>query len=288
VISEPVTDRSGIAGSERVVRIKPHEGWRLPDFREMVSSRELLAVFIRRNIKVRYKQTALGASWAVLQPIMGTIVFTVFFNHLAKVPSQNNIPYPLLALSGLVPWNFFSNGFTQASDSLVSGATLVSKVYFPRMLVPLAAVLAGSLDFIVTLSLLLIVMGGYGRVPSANIVWLPVFVVMLVVVTATMGIFSATINARYRDVRYLVPFLSQTWLFLTPIVYPSTLFHGAWRTIIGLNPMVGVVEGFHWSVLGATPGPGLVLIPSVLVTAGMLLLTLFYFGRVERTLADVV
>jgi len=274
--------------ADRVVRVKPRSGWALPDLSEMLAYRELLLILVRRNIKIRYKQTALGVAWAVLQPILGTVVFTVFFNHVAGIKSLKGLPYPVFALSGLATWNFFSIGLTQASDSLVSGAALVSKVYFPRMLVPLAAVLAGGIDFVVTLILLLVVMAAYGLTPGIAVLWLPVFALLLASVTVAFSVFSSALNTRYRDVRYVVPFLTQLWLFLTPIVYPSSLLHGPWRTIIGLNPMVGVVDGVRWCMIARFPRPGLVLVPSLLVTAVVLFGSLLYFARAERTMADVV
>jgi lipopolysaccharide transport system permease protein len=261
-------------------------GWRLPDLHEALRSWELLTVLVGRDVKIRYRQTFLGAAWAILQPVLTTGVVTVLFNRVAHVPSQG-VPYALFALAGLVPWTFFSNAVTQASNSLVTGADLVRKVYFPRVLVPTSSVLATGVDLAVSLVVLLVVALWYRQAPGLAILLLPVFVVFVVVVALATSLLLAALNVRYRDVRFAVPFLFQIWFFVTPIVFPTTLLHGGWRLVAGLNPMAGVVDGFRWCVLGTTPALGMILV-SVMTTVVLVFLALGYFGRFERTFADVI
>ena len=270
-----------------VVRLHPAAKWRLPDVRELLRGRELLGVLVARDIRIRYRQTLLGAAWALLQPALTTIVLTVLFNRVANVPSQD-VPYALFALCGIVPWTFFQTGVTLGSNSLVSGSDMVRKVYFPRLFIPGASVLAGTVDLAISIGLILVALVVYGRAPSLNIVALPVFVVFIVVVALATSCLLAAVNVRYRDVRFAVPFLLQLWLFATPIVYPSTLLKGPWRIIAGVNPLAGVIEGFRWSILGTSPAPGFMLLVSVVSTTVLGLGALLYFGRVERTLADVI
>jgi lipopolysaccharide transport system permease protein len=236
---------------------------------------------------VRYKQTALGAAWAVIQPVMTMVVFSLFFGKLGKIPSDK-IPYPIFSFAALVPWTFFANGLTQASNSLVSSANLLKKVYFPRLTIPVATVLSGVVDFVLAFVVLLVMMLYYGIVPTANTLWLPLFLLLAVVTSLGVGMWLAALSVEYRDVRYVVPFLTQFWLFATPIAYPSSLLPEPWRTVYGLNPMAGVVEGFRWALLGTDTAPGPIVIASSSAALLILVSGSFYFRRMEKTFADVV
>jgi lipopolysaccharide transport system permease protein len=238
-------------------------------------------------VKVRYKQTALGAAWAILQPVATMAVFSLFFGGLAKVPSDG-VPYPLFSLAALVPWTFFSQGVIQSANSLVGSQNLLQKVYFPRLVIPAAAVLSGGVDFVIAFLVLLGMMAFYGVAPTVQVVWLPFLVLLALVTSLGVGLWLAVLNVYFRDVRYLVPFLVQLWLFLTPIAYPSSLLHEPWRTVYGLNPMAGVVEGFRWALLGVATAPGPMLAASSLAALALLAGGVFYFRRMERTFADVV
>ena len=260
------------AAPETVTWIRPSRGWGLPDLGELWRYRELIYFLIWRDVKVRYKQTALGAAWAVIQPLATMGVFSVFFGNLAGVPSDG-VPYPLFALAALVPWTFFSQGLIQSSNSLVGSQNLVSKVYFPRLAIPLAAVLAGLVDFLVAFALLLAALAFYQIVPGGSegrVIWLPLFLLLALVTSLGVGLWLSAWSVRYRDVRYLVPFLAQLWLLATPVAYPASLLSEPWRTVYGINPMAGVVEGFRWALLGTETGPG----PLVLVSAGVALVLL--------------
>lgn len=267
--------------------IQPSNGWVSLRLREFWEFRELLYFLVWREVKVRYKQTAIGAAWAIIQPLFTMLIFSLFFGRLAKIPSDG-IPYSVFALAGLVPWTFFANGITQSANSLVSSANLITKVYFPRMIVPLAAILSGLVDFFVGLVLLVVYMGFKGFTPSLTVLWFPVFLFLALVTATGVGLWLSALNVEYRDVRYVVPFLTQVWMFATPIAYPSSLLKDPWHTVYGLNPMVGVVEGFRWALVGAGNPPGAMLWVSA-VTAFLLLITgAMYFRRMERTFADVV
>jgi lipopolysaccharide transport system permease protein len=270
-----------------VVRIEPSRGWAALDLAELWRSRELLYFLIWRDVKVRYKQTALGAAWAILQPVATMAVFSLFFGGLAKVPSDG-VPYPLFSLAALVPWTFFSQGVIQSANSLVGSQNLLQKVYFPRLVIPAAAVLSGGVDFVIAFLVLLGMMAFYGVAPTAQVVWLPLLVLLALVTSLGVGLWLAVLNVYFRDVRYLVPFLVQMWLFITPIAYPSSLLHEPWRTVYGLNPMAGVVEGFRWALLGVATPPGPMLAASSLAALALLAGGILYFRRMERTFADVV
>jgi len=238
-----------------VIEIRPTNGWVALRIRELWVYRELLYFLTLREIKVRYKQTAIGASWALIQPLFTMLVFTLFFGRLAKMPSDG-IPYAVFSLSGLVIWTFFANGLTAAAGSLVTNANLVSKVYFPRLTIPISAVLSGVLDFILSFAMLIVVMLIDGIIPGVRILWMPVFFLMALGAGLGIGLWLSALNVEYRDVRYAIPFLLQFWMFSTPIAYPSSLLHEPWRTLYALNPMVGVVEGFRWCLLGTGKAPG--------------------------------
>jgi lipopolysaccharide transport system permease protein len=240
-----------------------------------------------RDIKVRYKQTALGAAWAIIQPFFTMVVFSLFFGKLAQVPSDG-IPYPLFSYAALVPWTFFANGISQSSNSLVGNANLIRKVYFPRLVVPISSVMSGVVDFLLAFIVMLGMMLFYGIVPTSNVIWLP-FLLLLALVTALgVGLWLTAVNVQFRDVRYAVPFIVQAWMFATPIAYPSSLLGEPWRTLYGINPMVGVVEGFRWALLGTETAPSAVILVSALVAVGLLASGALYFRRMEKSFADVV
>ena len=267
--------------------IQPSRGWVSLKLRELWEYRELLYFLVWRDVKVRYKQTALGAVWAIIQPFMAMVVFSVFFGKLAKMPSDG-IPYPLFAFAALVPWGFFANGLSQASNSLVGSAHLITKVYFPRLVVPISSVISGIVDFALSFVVLLGMMFYFGIFPTVNVIWLP-FLLFLAFVTALgVGMWFSALNVEFRDVRYVIPFLTQFWMFATPIVYPSSLLSEPWRTVYGLNPMVGVVEGFRWALLGTQTAPGPIVIVSSLAAVVILVGGAFYFRRMEKTFADLV
>jgi len=269
------------------VRIEASRGWLSLDLASLWSHRELLYFLIWREIKVRYKQTALGAAWALLQPLLTMLVFTLFFGRLAKMPSDG-IPYSVFAFTGLVPWTFFANGLTLSSNSLVNSANLITKVYFPRLAIPVAAVLAGLVDFAISFAFLLLMMAFYKVPVNGRWLCIPLFVLLAVITALGVGLWLSAINVKYRDVRHTIPFLTQFWMFATPIVYPGSLLPEPWRTFYGVNPMVGVVEGFRWSLLESGSPPGAMLAVSS-VSALLLLVTgAFYFRRMERSFADLV
>lgn len=269
------------------IRIEPSTDWGLPSLRELWRYRELLYFLVWRDVKVRYKQTVLGAAWAVLQPFLTMIVFSLFFGRLAGIPSEG-LPYPVFSYAGLLPWTFFSQGMSQAGNSLANSAHLVTKVYFPRAIIPLAAVLAPLVDFAIAFVVLIGMMLYYGIPPTVTVVWLPVFLLLALVTAAAVGIWLSALNAQYRDIRYVVPFLTQLWMFATPVIYPSSLLQGTWRVLLGLNPMTSVVEGFRWALLGVGEPPGRMVWASVGMVTVLLITGAVYFRRTERTLADVV
>ncbi|MBE9513727.1 MAG: ABC transporter permease [Chloroflexi bacterium] len=269
------------------IRIEPSKGWVSLKLRELWEYRELLYFLIWRDVKVRYKQTVLGAAWAIIQPLFTMVVFSVFFGRLAKIPSDG-IPYPIFSYAALVPWTFFANGLNQAVSGMVSHANLIKKVYFPRLAIPIARVLAGAVDFSLAFIVLLVMMFAYGIVPTANIFWLPLFLLLALVTSLGAGLWLSAMNVQFRDVGYIVPFITQFWMFATPIVYPSSLLPEPWRTLYGINPMAGVVEGFRWALLGTDTAPGPIIIVSSLAALTLLVSGAFYFRRMEKTFADVV
>lgn len=270
-----------------VIHIAPSKGWVSLRLGELWQYRELLFFFVWRDIKVRYKQTILGVSWAIIQPFFTMIVFSLFFGRLAKVPSDG-LPYPIFSYAALVPWTFFANGLTLASNTLVSNANMVKKIYFPRLTMPVAAVLAGVVDFILAFSILLLMMLFYDVVPTANVLWLPLFLLLALITCLGASLWLSAMNVQFRDVRYVIPFLIQLWLFVTPIAYSSKLLDEPWRTLYGVNPMAGVVEGFRWALLGTDMAPGPMLFVSALIALLLLLSGGLYFRRMEKTFADVV
>lgn len=267
--------------------IEPSQGWVFLKLSELWEYRELLYFLTWRDIKVRYKQTLLGAAWAIIQPLSTMVVFSLFFGKLANVPSDG-VPYPIFSYVALVPWSFFANGLSQSSNSLVGSANLIKKVYFPRLTIPIATVLSGTIDFGLAFVILLGMMLFYGIVPTVNIVWLPLFIILALATSLGVGLWLSAMNVQFRDVRYTVPFITQFWLFITPIAYPSSLLSEPWRTLYGINPMAGVVEGFRWALLGTDTAPGPIIIISSLAALTLLISGLFYFRRMEKTFADVV
>ena len=237
--------------------------------------------------KVRYKQTVMGALWAIIQPFFTMVIFSLFFGRLANIPSDG-VPYPVFSYAALVPWTFFANTLAQASNSLVSNANMIKKIYFPRLALPIATVLAGTIDFAVAFIVLLGMMLFYGLVPTVNIIWLPFFALLALVTSLGVSLWLAVMNVQFRDVRYTVPFITQAWLFMTPIAYPSSLLPEPWRTLYGLNPMAGVVEGFRWALLGTDTAPGQMMIVSSMVALILLIGGAFYFRRMEESFADVL
>ena len=276
-----------LGGAPTEVHIRPSTGWVSLRLKELFEYRELLYFLVWRDVKVRYKQTALGASWAIIQPFFTMIVFSLFFGKLAKIPSDG-VPYPIFSFAALVPWSFFATSLTNTSNSLVGSANLIKKVYFPRLAIPIATVLSGLVDFGVAFLMLIAMMFWYRMVPTANVLWLPLFVLLAFVTSLGVGLWLSAMNVQYRDVKYVVPFLTQFWLFATPVAYPSSLLTGRWREVYALNPMVGVVEGFRWALLGTrTEALGVIAVSSV--TAVVILISgAYYFRRMERTFADVV
>jgi lipopolysaccharide transport system permease protein len=269
------------------IRIEPTKGWVALQLRELWRYRELLYFLTWRDIKVRYKQTVLGATWAVIQPFMTMVVFSLFFGRLAQIPSDG-IPYPIFSYAALVPWTFFANGLGQSSNSLVGSSNLIKKVYFPRLAIPIATILSGVIDFVLAFLVLLAMMFFYGIFPTVNVVWLPFFLLLALVTSLGAGLWLSAMNVQFRDVRYVVPFLTQLWLFATPIAYPSSIIPEVWRPLYAVNPMVGVVEGFRWALLGVETRPGPMVIVSAIAAVGLLVSGAFYFRRMEKTFADVV
>lgn len=270
------------------VHIQPTKGWVSLRLGELWEYRELLYFMTLRNIQVRYKQTLLGAAWAIIQPLLTMVVFSIFFGRLAQIASDG-IPYPIFSYAALVPWSFFSYGLTQASNSLVGGAQLITKVYFPRLAMPISTVLSGAVDFVLAFIVLLGMMLYYGIVPTLNVLWLPLFLLLATITSLGVGLWLSAMNVQFRDVRYTVPFLTQFWMFLTPIAYPSSLIEEPWmRTLYGLNPMAGVVEGFRWALLGTDTQPGPIIFASSAVAVLLLVSGAFYFRRMEKTFADLV
>lgn len=287
VLTETALETSQAVPEFPVLRIEPSKGWVTLRLRELWEYRELLYFLTWRDIKVRYKQTALGAAWAIIQPVFTMLVFSLFFGRLAKMPSDG-IPYPLFAFAALLPWNFFANGLAQSSDSLVGSANLIRKVYFPRLAIPISAVFSGVVDFGIAFTLLLGLMGYYRMAPTANFLWLPLLLLLALVTALGVGLWLSALNVQYRDVKYMVGFLTQFWMFATPIAYPSSLLREPWRTLYGLNPMAGVVEGFRWALLGTKTAPGPMLAVSAAAALALLVGGAFYFRRMEKTFADVV
>lgn len=271
----------------RTITIKPSKGWAALNLKDLWNYRELIFFFTWRDLKVRYKQTLLGASWAILQPFLTMVVFSVFFGGLAKVPSDG-VPYPIFSFTALLPWTLFSKAMQDASRSLVASANIISKVYFPRLILPLSSVLAGLVDFLIAFVVLLVMMLFYGISPTANIWTLPLFILLALITAIGVGLWLSALNVMYRDVGYVIPFLTQFWMYITPIAYPASMIPEQWKFIYALNPLTGVVEGFRWALLGTGEGPGISLLISASIAILLTISGLFYFRRMERKFADMV
>jgi lipopolysaccharide transport system permease protein len=269
------------------VVVRPTRGFRGLQLAEFWEYRELLFFLVWRDVKVRYKQTVLGAAWAVLQPLLTMLVFTLFFGRLARMPSDG-LPYALFAYTGLVPWQFCAFAVSQSGNSLVANQNLITKVYFPRLVVPLASVLAGLVDFAIAALLLVGMMAYYGIKPTAAVAALPLLTLLAGGTALGAGLWLSALNVQYRDVRYAIPFITQLWLFLSPVAYPTSLVPERWRVVFGLNPMAAVVDGFRWALLGAPPAPASMFLVSTVVMLVLLASGVLYFRRLERTFADVV
>jgi lipopolysaccharide transport system permease protein len=274
-------------GGEHEIIIRPAHGWTPVNLDEVWEYRELLYFLTWRDIKVRYKQTMIGAAWAIIQPFFMMVVFSLFFGHLAKVPSDG-IPYPIFVYCALLPWQLFAHALGESSNSLVANERLITKVYFPRLVIPIAAVCGGLVDFAISFVVLLGLMAYYGVVPGVAIVTVPLFVLLAVLTALAVGLWLSALNVQYRDVRYTLGFLTQFWLFATPVAYPSSLVPEPWRPLYGLNPMAGVVEGFRWALLGKAEGPGPLLVVSVTVLILVLIGGAHYFARMEDRFADLL
>lgn len=282
-----MTEALSQAAPRPLVRIEATKGLALPPFRELWSYRELLYFLVWRDVKVRYKQTALGAVWAVLQPLALMIVFSVFLGKLAKVPS-GGVPYPLLVYTALVPWTLFAQSLAGSAESMLRNANLVAKIYFPRILLPISSAGSYVVDFLVSGALLAAMMAWYARSPHWSALWLPAFAVLALAAAFAVGIWLAALNVRFRDVRYAVPLLTQVWLFASPIAYPSSIVPHRYRSLYALNPMAGVVDGFRWALLGNVAAPGWRIAVSTGAVIVLFVGGLLYFRRVERTFADVI
>lgn len=283
-----LTENRQISEAEDLVTfLKPAKGWLSIDFKELWRYRELIYFLTWRDIKVRYKQAVLGIAWAVLQPLMTMVIFTVIFGTLLKTPSQG-IPYPLFSLTALLPWQLFASALQRSSTSLVGNANLLTKIYFPRLAIPMASIFAALVDFLISFVVLIGVMIYYRYMPGWNALWVPLLVLLALLTALAVGLWLSALNVQYRDIQQIVPFLVQVWMYASPIVYPiETIPEGVWRWLYSLNPMVGVIQGFRWALLGGTP-PDLTLVISVAMVLILLVSGLYYFRRMEKTFADIV
>jgi lipopolysaccharide transport system permease protein len=283
------TQIAAVASSHDVpsVRIEARHAWLALDLPELWAYRELLYFFVWRDIKVRYKQTAIGAAWAVLQPVLTMLVFSLFFGKLAKIPSQG-LPYPIFYYCALLPWMYFATAMQSATSIVVDQQRIITKVYFPRVVLPVAAVISGLLDFAISFVVLLVMMAYYRIMPTSAVIWLPAFTLLAVLTALGVGLWLSALNALYRDVKYVLPFLVQFWMFASPVAYPSSLVPEKWRWLYGLNPMAGVIEGFRWALTGQGQPPGILMAASATAVILLVLSGLVYFHAMEGTIADVV
>ncbi len=282
------TEPASPGGEESIptIIIRPPRRWVPVDFRELWQYHELLYFFTWRDVKVRYKQTGLGFLWAIIQPLFMMVVFSVFFGMLANIPSEG-VPYPLFNLAALLPWTLFAEGLTRSTTSMVTNANIMTKVYFPRLIMPISGILSPLVDFAAAFSILIVMMAYYGFVPGWNVIFLPVFILFAVMTSLAVGLWLSALNVQYRDFQYTLPFLIQFWLFASPVVYPSTLLPESIRWLYGLNPMAGVIEGFRWALLGTDP-PSVLIGVSVMMVIVLLVGGVFYFRRMEQYFADIV
>lgn len=266
--------------------IRPPRKWVPIDLSELWSYRELLYFFVWRDVKIRYKQTGLGVAWAVIQPLFTMVIFSVIFGGLANIPSDG-LPYPLFTLAALLPWQLFSEGMTRSTTSMVQNANIITKVYFPRLILPIAGILSPLVDFLVAIGILVLMMAYYGFVPTINVVFLPAFVLLALVTSLGVGLWLSALNVQYRDFQYTVPFLIQIWLYASPVVYSTSLIPAQYQLLYGLNPMAGVIEGFRWALLGTAPPTGIIGL-SIVVVLVLLVSGAFYFKKMEQYFADIV
>jgi lipopolysaccharide transport system permease protein len=281
-----MTDTNQINSRIPVLIIRPPKKWVPVDFHELWDYRELLYSFIARDVKIRYKQTALGFLWAIIQPLFMMVIFTLFFGGFAKIPSDG-IPYPLFSFAALIPWTLFAEGLTRSTTSMVSNANIMTKVYFPRLVMPISGILSPLVDFMIAFVILILMMAYYGFVPTFAIVLLPLFILLALATSLAIGLWLSALNVKYRDFQYTLPFIIQLWLYASPIVYPSSMIPAQYRILYGFNPMAGVIEGFRWALLGTNPPEAMILV-SVGVVVLLLIGGLFYFKRTEQYFADVV
>jgi lipopolysaccharide transport system permease protein len=274
-------------GTSLTVRIEPQRGWLELRLREVWDYRELLYFFVWRDVKIRYKQTAIGIAWVVLQPLLTMGVFTLFFGRLAKLPSEG-LPYPVFYFAALVPWMYFSYALQSATNVVVENQRVITKVYFPRLVLPFSAVLSGLVDFAIGFVVLAMLTFAYGIRPTLAALWLPLLLLLAILTALGVGLWMSALNALYRDVRYVMPFVVQFWMFASPVAYPSTLVPERWRWLYGLNPMTGVIDGFRWALTGHGQPPGAVMLASAAMVALVLIGGLFFFQRMESTVADRV
>jgi lipopolysaccharide transport system permease protein len=280
---------------EDITYLRPSRGWSALNLADIWNYRELVYFLIWRDIKVRYKQTLLGAAWAIIQPFFTMVVFTIFFGRLAGVPSDG-VPYPIFSYTGLLPWGLFTKALTDAGRAMVANRAMITKIYFPRLVIPLASVLSGLVDFAIAFLVLIGMIFYYNSVPgeydsisiSPTILTLPLFILLALVTALGVGLWLSALNVSDRDINYILPFLTQFWLFITPVAYPASMIPVQWRWLYALNPMTGVVEGFRWALLGTGSGPDLMLAVSTTISILALISGLFYFRRMERTFADMV
>lgn len=272
---------------DHFIHIKPKKGLQIIDFGELRHYRDLLYFLVARNIKVKYKQTVLGGLWAVIQPFFMMVVFTLFFGKLAKIPSDG-IPYPIFNYSAMVAWTYFSQAINQSGNSIVGESNLISKVYFPRIIIPFAFVLSGLIDFFIAFAVLICMMFYFHIYPTAMVIFVPFLIILMILASSGVGMVLAALNAKYRDIRYTIPFLVQFWMFATPIVYPASMIPEKYRLIYALNPMTGVIEGFRSVLLNTIEFPTDMIVISFLVSLVLFILGLFYFKQVERYFADVI
>ncbi len=276
-----------LARPRETIYIKPSTGLAALNLRDLWTYRELVFFMIWRDIKVRYKQTLLGAAWAVIQPVLTMLVFNFIFGTVAKVNTEG-IPYPIFSYTALLPWGLFTGALNNASRSLTSNTNMITKIYFPRLVLPLSSVLGGLVDFAIAFVILVVMMIYYKVTPTAAIVWLPLFLLLTIVTALGVALWLSAINVQYRDVNYVLPFLTQFWLFLTPVAYSAKVISDKWQLVYSLNPMAGVVNGFRWALLGSNSGPNLNMAISVLISLVILVSGLFYFRSMERTFADTI
>lgn len=269
------------------VHIEPSKSWLKLPLSDLWRYRELLYFLTWRDIKIRYKQTALGAAWAILQPFLTMVIFTIVFGKFGNIPSDG-IPYPIFSFAALLPWQYFQQSLNVSSNSLINNANMITKVYFPRLIIPFSAVLSGLVDFAVAFCILLIMMIYYKVQPTIGVLLLPIFLILAMFTAAGVSLWLSALNVKYRDVRYVVPFLTQFWLYASPVAYPSSMLDDPLLiTLYGLNPMTGVIEGFRWALLGTNP-PGPMILLSALICILLVVSGLIYFNRTEKTFADVI